>query len=174
MGHSNVSGCYDYYMNKFDYVHPSVRDQYIAHDLYVDHNFKNVFLVGQSRATTKSIPVPYLFASHVYPDLVILELGSNDIVNGETPYIVAERIFAIGEKIHSLYGSLVGFISVLPRLGNLRKITPLDFNFAMTEVNNSLQMYAKRKYWSFYHKHKGFWEIEEEGNKRVRPINTWS
>ncbi len=39
----------------------------------------------------------------------------------------------------------MGFISVLPRLGNLRKITPRDFNFAMTEVNNSLQMYAKKR-----------------------------
>ncbi len=68
----------------------------------------------------------------------------------------------------------MGFISVLPRLGNLKKISALDFRVAMTEVNSLLQMYAKQEFWSFYHKHKGLWEIEEEGKKRVLPIDTWS
>ncbi len=102
MGYSNVSGCYAYYMNRFDYAHSLMIDSYIAHDLYVDHNFKNVFLIGQSGATENSIEIPFLFASHVYPDHVILELGSNDIVNGDIPTCVAETNFAIGEEIHRL------------------------------------------------------------------------
>ncbi len=109
-------------MNRLDYVHPLMLDIYIAHDLCVDHNVYNVFLMWQSGATVKSIAVPYLFAWHVYPDLVILELGSNDIVNGEIPASVAKRIFAIGEEIHRLHGSVVGFILVLPRLGNIKKV----------------------------------------------------
>ncbi len=72
MGHSNVSGCYDYYMNKFDYVHPSMLDSDTAHNLSVDHNFNNVLLVGQSGAAAKSIAVPYLFASHVYYNYLVV------------------------------------------------------------------------------------------------------
>ncbi len=51
-----------------------------------------------------------------------------------------------------------------------------DFHFRMGTVNNLLKQGCggNEDDWLFYHKHKGFWEIETDGQKVDCPISMWS
>ena len=163
LGHSFASSLDDHYNIILRNVNPNFRNAYIAKDLQVNNNIGQVFLHGQSGATCVNFSPPYLFTSFVRPDIILLELGSNDIANRVPPVTVASNLYNIAEDLHRRHGSVIGLLSILPRTERIGKLTADDFYARMHVANDTLKMYCKEEndWWAYFYKHKRFWEVEK-------------
>ncbi len=102
--------------------------------------------------------------------------GSNDLAKEMHPEIVAAKIFDVGEQLHNLNSSAIGVMSVLPRTQNICMSLEKYFNKLMI-FNDTLKDYCTKGnyWWAFFHKHKGFWEVESEtAIKSLLAVNTWT
>ncbi len=117
--HNFVSGLDDHLHSVYPQIPPSMFELHTAQELNVSNNLANMYLHGQWGATLKTFTLHTLFTFYVTPDLVLLEFGTNDLAQGMHPVTVASQIFDLAEHLHQLYGSVVGVLSVLPRVRHL-------------------------------------------------------
>ncbi len=122
-----------------------------------------------------SFSIPTLFTSYANPELFIVELGSNDLAKKMHPEIVAAKVFDVGEQLHNL-NYVSGIMSVPPRTQTICMSPEKYFNKLMIFNDTLKNLCTTGNYWSaFFHKHKGFWEVESEtGIKSPLAVNIWT
>jgi lysophospholipase L1-like esterase len=116
--------------------------------------------------THPNFSLPHGDLQRYSPDFVILEFGTNDIVNGADPLNIATTIIDIANNLINQYGVHQVFVcSILYRSHKLHGMDPLHFKSQAIKVNSYLRnMCADERYLAF-HNHRGFWEA---------PIHVWS
>lgn len=175
LGHSFVKGLVDHYDHLFKDHHPAAFERYVAHDLKVSEHVGGVFLFGKSGATVQSFATPpSLLLKNINPRICLLEMGTNDLVAGIQPDILAGQLLDLAKFCRDSFGSVVGILSVLPRDENLQQLTPLAFREVMHALEIHLKQLVSSEEKIFYHKHKGFYEVEHEGKKLELEVKTWS
>ena len=130
-------------------------------------------MFGQRGATTESYRVPALSLNNLKPSLILIDLGTNDLVAGLEPLIVAEKIFSLARHLENSYKAVVGVCSVLYRADHLvQSVQTFEQNVHV--INSHLRLMASKEDKIFFHMHKGFWETEEQGKKLKMSVQVWS
>jgi lysophospholipase L1-like esterase len=174
LGHSFVAGLDQHYRAKFS-GHPDAYEAHIANDLHVSNHIRRVFLLGVSGASIPSYEVPIFTMSQIRPSIILIDLGSNDLLRNFDNTFLAGTLFQIAQFCKEAFQAPVGICSVLPRTGHLGDCTPERFECAMTIFNNLLRSMADQDSRIFYHSHIGFWETQDrQGHKTKLPVSEWS
>ena len=147
---------------------------FAAQKLKVSDNFNKIFLYGQNGATVKSFQIPMDLIQKEQFDAVVIDLGSNDIVQNFSPQMIVADIVALASQLLKTGVPLVGILSVVPRIGGLRDLSEQDFNSRMEEVNTSLKKVVLQVPGLFFQRQKGFYENEQGALKTRKCVSEWS
>jgi hypothetical protein len=176
IGHIFVSGLDDHFRVKFRTVHPAQLERQVAMELQVSEHVGGVFLLGRSGAQAMSFHIPEIALQGIRPEIVLVELGSNDIVAGQQPKQLASRIFDIARQLTSTFEAVVGICSVVRRTEKLGALDAGKFDTMMAAVNKEIKqlVVSGTETRIFYHSHKGFWHVETNNKKEDLPVSVWS
>lgn len=155
LGHSFVAGL----LHHLDH-NGQDNGQQLAKKLNIDNIVQEIHLHGQRGAliSSPSYTLPHSLLTQVKPDFVILDLGTNDLANGTSPFTVAAQLTDLADKLRSRYHvSQVMICSVINRTSHLRTMTPQQFASAAYQCNGYLRDLADISPHTTYHVHKGFW-----------------
>ncbi len=98
------------YRNVFgNSIHPMLLEAEIAEDLKVNDNYNRVFLMGKPGAKISTVSNSDFDNYMIYPSLILLDVGTNDLAAGQNPVIGAEKLFDLGKDMHTRYGCIIGF-----------------------------------------------------------------
>ena len=156
LGHSFVSGLDQHFRAKYK-GQPQALESHIALELKVDRNIASVTLLGQSGAKALNFEAPTYILDKIRPNIIILDLGSNDLAEGIVPEVVRDKIVAIAEGLQDAYSAAVGILSVLPREKGV-SLGPAAFRQAFEAYNLSVKIATRNLTPIFFFSHKGFWE----------------
>ena len=162
LGHSFVKGLYDH----LHYINAShtLSSQSIAYALRLSNVSPSIDLLGYRGASTTSIlRSANQTLKSIHPDFVIIDLGSNDLKDGQEPLSVAARLIELANHlISSIQVKVVVLCSALPR-GNPSTCTHL-YN-QIYRFNGYLKNFCAVESRIVFWLHKGFWQ---------KPISAWS
>ena len=174
MGHSFVYGLQEHFSNK--YRDPSSLEKMIAEELKVSHNIRRVWLWGKRGATVTTMIPPTLLLANIKPDITVIDLGTNDIVQGVSAQNIADRLMQGARELLS-YTKVVVIMSVVPRTAGLRQQSAEEFRQKMNEVNEALKRHVSihKDEPVIFVMQKGFYEmVLPEGGKCEKPVHLWS
>lgn len=154
LGHSFSSGFLQHLEHRYN-VHGSVS---VSNLLNLDQILPRFHIYGirGGRATHFTLPDHFI---KVKPQIVILDLGSNDIAAGTPPLDVATSIIDLATHlINSLEVKQVTICSIIPRFERVKE--GVNFADEMYNCNKYLQNLAEVEERVRYHVHKGFWAVD--------------
>jgi hypothetical protein len=132
-------------------------------------------LLGVPGALIPSYEVPIYTISQIRPSIILIDLGSNDLVGNVNCSVLAHTLFQIAQCCKEAFQAIVGICSILPRTGNLGRCTSDQFEYAMSNFNNLTKSLVVHDPLIFYHSHIGFWEKQDgRGHKAKLPVSEWS
>ena len=108
------------------------------------------------------------------PDILLVDIGSNEIAQGAQPTRVAASIEQWVQEASRVFPGVICLLSVVPRAAGLVIMTPEQFLNAASELEALLKLLPKSHGNVLYHKHKGFYEREELGVKSPLIPYDWS
>ena len=152
LGHSFVRSLSDHYLNNFK---GSYMPLDIAKALLVNDNVSGVHLYGISGALAVSFPYPTEWLDKLAPQILLLELGSNDLARDIDVELVARSLLDAATWLHQCYHAIVGVLSVVPRFEGLQS-SPSVFRLNLNRLETILKMAISGSPFLFFHKHKGF------------------
>ena len=155
IGHSFVYGLQQH-LDPRDQASPSE----IARKLSIHRIVHSFHLYGQrgAQVCSRSYALPHRQLTHVKPDFVILDLGSNDLASDIPPFQVATKLVELAHTLRSRYHvNTVIISSILNRQAHLKHITPEQFATAAYQTNNYVKNFLDSHPQLTYHVHKGFW-----------------
>ena len=141
---------------------------FLARKLNIERIVSQFHMHGErgSRICSRSFTLPHRLLQRVKPDFVILDFGTNDIVNGTHPFDVAAKLLQLADRFHSQYHvNTVVICSVINRQSRLNDLSPSQFASAAFDLNDFVKQSTAASPRTIYHLHKGFWED---------PISVWS
>jgi len=168
-GHSFVSGLRDHFRSRYEntLLNDIPLEGFVASQLRIDHHVQEVHLLGQSGAVASDFLLPHNF---VTPDIVLIELGTNDIAQGMGGTEAADIIFELSQNLSLSYKCVVIVLSVLPRVSSLGcEVSVFDRERSVLETALKGKVSGCKEI--KYFKHKGFWAREIQGQKF--PIDIW-
>jgi hypothetical protein len=177
IGHSFVVGLHDDFVSKYKRHHPSQLEQLISDELKLSFNVVGVWLWGLRGATVKSLRPPEYLFSQVQPGVVVIDLGSNDIVQGSHLESIIAGLLDLANWFLSRCSQLVVvFLSVVPRTGALGVMSVCDFKERMKQCNDMMKQRVSElnDLRIVFVMQRGFYEIQLEGTKVELPVIVWS
>ena len=96
------------------------------------------------------------------PDVLLVDIGSNDLAQGAQPARVAASVEQWVKEATRVFPGVICLLSVVPRATALGNMTPEQFLNSALELEALLKLLPKSHNNVLYHKHKGFYEREEE------------
>lgn len=158
LGHSFVLSFKHYLENKslFNKVEQHLR---------VSHHVSQLDFYGISGASVDDLEcvVPYL--SETSYDFLIIDIGSNDLANCQSPLSTAFKVTEFADKIiKNTSIKHIALCSVLCR-GSRIPVTFDKFSKLVSQYNQILKTLCEAENYLTYHTHRGFWD---------QPIETWS
>lgn len=161
IGHSFVSGLHDHFIDSFNRDGPHMRySAYVAKELQVSNTINNVYLCGTPGAKiTKDYKPPHVVLQEREPEIVIIDIGSNDIclTPAPTPTHIASSIIDLAKKLINEYAVNRVVIASLLYRDLVYTGTIESFGQKVYEINHNLIMSCDETDGMTYHKHKGFW-----------------
>ena len=146
----------------------------VAKDLKIDDYVARVFLYGVSGAKVHNFNIPRLMLSRIRPSIILLDLGTNDLVGGAKVSVLVNGLRDMAIDLRDDLQAVVVIMSVLYRAEGLGGFTPESFKHEVEKFNLELSLRVKDDANVVFHKHKGFWEQEMGGKKVELPIESWS
>ena len=170
IGHSFVAGLQQFLWNDKQRAIPI--PQFAAHSIKVSNLVESVSFYGERGATVTGIH--QILPNTIREDVVLLDIGTNDIVQGTPVQKIADSITQLALRILSLGAAIVCVLSVVPRSSGLGPITKDDFRRRAETLESALKSQFQRIPRVLFKKHKGFYEIECNGAKIPKPTFSWS
>ncbi len=156
-GHSFLYSLGHYFQSLHRITHsPHYYAQFCANQLKFSHKIGKVYLRGQRGAhvcpgSVKPFILPIETIKVIKPQVVILDVGSNDLVSGFDSATVASSIIYIAEKVRDdLEVEDVRICSILPRTAT-GGLSPQLFASRAYDLNARLQHYCSVAPSIFYH-----------------------
>ena len=172
IGHSFVYSMDDLWRRKYSTCPVAALEKYVAEELRVARNVSQVFMCGQRGAHLGNFVIPKVLLQNLKPDVVILDLGTNDLARGTTPDELVTGLQTLSKAL-LCYCPWVVILSIVPRgAGFVESVNEDSFRDAMQQVNNQLQKFQ----WQgvIFCKAKGFYAIQTGNQKELKPISDWS
>ena len=157
LGHSFVHSCL-HRLSNTSRSPPTPRS--IARSFRLSHLLSDLHLHGVRGAyvTDTNFQLPASLIQSVHPTIAILDFGTNDIVGGLDPLLVAVTLYELAEKLIKDFGLLhVAICSIIPRHAGLRHMTPAQFSQQSHKVNHYIKTMCQGDPKISYHVHPGFW-----------------
>jgi hypothetical protein len=173
LGHSFIFGLQSHFENRFK-GHPNDLEHFIAEELAVSDHVQRLFLFGQRGATIESFDMPEMCLSHIHPAIIILDLGTNDLVYCDKLEWLAKDLVDLARFCRDRFQAIVGVCSIVRRTGSLGKIDSEEFDRRATGINEILREQLSYQENIFFHSHKGFWDKEISGQKYPLSVEEWS
>ena len=173
LGHSFIQGLLQHYEHSWT-GHPSLFEHQVAKNLEISCNVKRVFLFGKNGATVESLELPWTLLRNVHPAIILLDLGTNDLVMGVTPDVLAGFLVNLARTCRDAFNAVVVILSVIPREGNLACWTPGEFKKLINQLDIEVKKIIVSERKIIFHKHKGFFQTECDGVKADLPVYSWS
>jgi hypothetical protein len=162
----------DYWRNKYKGVPILSLESTIAVELRVAQNINQVYLLGRRGALAQNFAVPKALLNILNPDVIVLDIGTNDLARGVTVTNLVEGMKTISSQLLN-HCSCVVLLSIVPRgAGFVEPVDQTSFYVAMKRTNYILKHcnWEGVRFW----KQKGFYEIQSGGKKIQKPISDWS
>ena len=166
LGHSFISGLLHHLENR---CKQKLAPADVAKTLKVDNLVAQIHMFGQRGA--KILDGNYLMPSHllrsVNPDLVLMQIGSNDLANGSCPLSVASKSIDMAQNILSKIKSAkqVIILSIIPRISKDPGISQEKLNDSIYKCNGYLKNFCDVESSIQFKSLSGFWK---------NPIMHWS
>ena len=150
--------------------------KFCPNHLKVSNKIGSVFFSGQRGAhicpgSDKPYILPISLVNAIKPQVVVLDIGTNDIVSWFNPLHVATSIIHVAEHMRDNLGVRdIRICSVLSRVA-MRDMVKEDFLCRAYEVNGHLRELCLSAPCIFYHLHEGFWQTEDH---QVLSVDSWS
>lgn len=143
-------------------------ENFIAKSLKVDDFIKQIYVWGRSGANTGSLlsQWPKYWLGKIRPDLLLLEIGSNDITLGWNSEYITEGIMRLVERARAELNCVVVIISVLPREARLGRVSVQEFDTCRYQVRDFVRQRVTVMEGVIMFNHKGFTE-KQVGNRKV-------
>lgn len=170
MGHSFVAGLRQFLLNEGHQYVPI--EKYTASRLKVSNLVHSVSLVGKRGATIRDIHA--LLPQPIEDDILLLDIGTNDIVQGVPIQHLCQSTIQLVKMILTLGPSVVCVLSVVPRAAGLSSLSEQDFLERALALEQALKPQLALIKNAIYHKHKGFYEVESQGKKTYMSPYAWS
>jgi hypothetical protein len=175
LGHSFVFGLLQHLEGK-NRCHPQQIEAMVARELRVNMQLERVFWMGSRGERACDYVPPVYSLSRVMPAVILLELASNDLARGSDVKEVKDRMVTIAVKLANDFGAVVGIMSVIPRKSAIGRMNQEEFGLKAGLFNMTVRVAVKAldvKH-IFFHKHRGFTDVEENGKKSQKNIDVWS
>ena len=162
LGHSFVYGA----AHAIESAHHDILSpQQLAFEFRVSHFYDSVTLQGRRGGLVPDI-LPMFQQANIRAECVILDIGTNDLVSGDSPIQVAAAILHTAQQlVKHHHVKKVAVCSILHRNKALNNLTPPQFADAANKTNSYIKQFCRNEPNINYHTHKGFWGI---------PVNVWS
>ena len=108
--------------------------------------------------------------ANIKPDIIALDLGINDLAQGESPWQSAVDTYLIAKELVESYYCLVYICGALHRESGMSN-TVLNMKNLVLDFNDDLKELCVGEEFIFFHRHRGFWEDESH---HVLPVEFWS
>lgn len=153
LGHASV------YDMAEDMAAPSLSPQHCASHLRISHYYDSVHILASRRAKVNDI-MDLFQRSSSHPDCVVLDIGSNDLVDGVPPLQATTDIVYTARQLVKYHGvRLVIVCSMLYRRRDLGALNFCQYKDAVDKTNTYLRRFCSQNDTVCYHTHKGFWNV---------------
>ena len=165
IGHSFVVGLEHYLVNK---------KMKATSFLHVDSIVSSISFYGIRGAKVQDLHtlLPLLRCESF--DIVLLDIGSNDIANGARYEEVVLSLSFFLTALSALHSGIICVLSVVPRSAGLPAISPAQFMDTASRLEEHLKSWSKSSQNAIFHKHKGFYERQVDGKKVPLAPSEWS
>jgi len=146
----------------------------VAQELKVSQHIPEVFLFGQCGAMAQDFVLPVDFILNTGISLVVIDLGTNDIVSGRSPEVIAQDVIRLARVVRQQARCIVGMLSIVPRSHKIGNLSYAEFCGRMCQVNTLVKQTVSGLSGIFFQRQKGFYELEIAGRKTMRCVLEWS
>lgn len=175
MGHSFVVGLKDHFRNNgLLALDQTELARQVAKRLQVNDFIQEVHLVGGRGARLEDVTEKNMGLVALEPDIVLLEMGTNDLVGFRDPASLARSLREKAQEIQKKCKAVVGILSIIPREGGLGGLSVEEFEFRRASVNRAVAILVRGERAIFACKHKGFTEVQCGGEKFPLEVSDWS
>ena len=174
-GHSYISSLRDHLAQLHATSPLSELSAFAACHLKVDNKVKHVFMHGIRGAkvcqnTDIEYTLPGVTIRNIRPDIVIIDLGTNDLVSGKQPHEVMDAIEEVCTTLLTTYRvRYIVLCSVLKRTTHIMDTE--EFSDLAYELNNCMKNYCSTQPRINFHTHRGFWKTP---NLMPLHVTNWS
>lgn len=174
LGHSFVAGLRSHLKNEFGKFRPHDFDMQVARELLVEHNIGLIFLLGSRGEKICDANIPWGFLGVAKPKIFLLDYESNGIVPGVATPVIVDALCNLARGLSESFAAVVVIMSVVPRCGHLHGMQENVFMEKATDLGRKIKDRIQNTVGIVYHKHKGFYDIEEDGKKSPQDVGVWS
>ena len=119
----------------------------------LNSNAEVIFHGIESRTISKFREYDPDVVKEIAPDIIILELGSNDLVK-LPPQTVSSELESLVQDLHNTFS--IKFVVVSQVLRRYTKDS-VDFNCKVGKLHQCLKVVLERRPYCYYWRHSGFW-----------------
>ena len=174
IGHSFVYGFCQYLKNKLVASHShDTLEVYAANYLNLNNKVDQVLFMGESGATIMDdFRLPTFLLRICKPTIVILDIGTNDIVLGHSTSSICAALVDTATHLRELFNvSQVLICSCLRRERCFGNLSVTQFNDLVVCLNTQIAAATKYLPGINYHTHRGFWKEQDGMDMKV---SDWS
>jgi len=132
--------------------------------LRTKESVEELYFHGVSGATVGNFRIPHHTLKQLQPDIIVIQLGSNDIDNGSPPLNVGTSLVQHATSLRDQYKAKLVICSITYR-GPLATKNSEDFKLKVDMCNKIIYNYCEVEESVEYFKLRGYWNT---------PMNTWS
>lgn len=147
-------------------------ERHAAHSIKVDNLFQSISFLGKRGALVSDLYT--ILPTKIAQEVVVLDIGTNDIVQGVPVKTIVDNITKLLKIVLSLGPQVVCLLSVIPRASGLRQLTEESFLIKAAALEQALKQVIVAMPQVLYCKQKGFYEFETGNVKSSLSPYSWS
>lgn len=150
-GHSFVTG---YKQHLSNYSSVQLNPKNISKLLRLENKIPKFHIHGSRGALIQDNNFPWNLVVDLSPELVIIDLGTNDLVAGKKPLVAAYQLSEIADNLNNSYKvSKIVLCAVTPRISFLSNLSTVEFQSLRQQFNHILRTFCEDKEHLAFHDH---------------------
>jgi hypothetical protein len=152
-GHSFIKRYRQNLLRLHHNIHASTGSDF--HPAYGLTGQENIFVEGQGGLCTNQIDLNYIrhHVATLYPELLVLEIGTNDLVNNVLPRELARKVIAFCEELLTTTSVRSIVLCKIVQRRKTRDCPRAEFDHHRAIYNRLIQEFARRNQRVFTYKH---------------------